>query len=82
MTLCVSVHELCRFVLADLAGLCRCKVVLEYFEESTAVMPTTGPCCDVCQTHEAELSDASQHMEIVLQAVQTREGHGEKKVHK
>ncbi len=67
-------------MLADLAGQCRRKTILEHFEDNTANVSTTGVCCDVCQHDEVESSNACAHMEIVLNAVKDYGGHGEKKV--
>ncbi len=77
----VRTWPLYRFVLADLGGQCRRKAILEHFEENTASVSTTGVCCDVCQCDQMESTNASGHMEVVLNAVKDYGDHGEKKVH-
>ena len=78
VVLCVHTWSLCRFVLANLAGQCRRKTILEHFEESTANVLTTGVYCDVCQHDGIESSNACVHTEIVLNAVKDYGGHREK----
>ena len=56
-------------MLADLAGQCRRKTILEHLEESAANVSTKGMCCDVCQHDGIESSNAYVHMEIVLNSM-------------
>lgn len=80
----VILYSLCsfhltRFVHAGLAGLCRRKVILEYFSEDAKNAIATGPCCDVCLS-KVEMVDAQDEVTTVLKTVMGLPGHGEKKV--
>ena len=68
-----------RFVLANIGGICRRKVLLEYFDQDTSDLVCTGHCCDVCVATTEE-KDMQDEMKAVVQGVQSLTNKGEKKV--
>ena len=66
---------------SEIAGMCRCKVILEFFEESTADFVYESICCCFCESCKSEFfSDAQEEIKLVLEAVNDLPGFGEVKV--
>ena len=68
----------CRFVYSDVGGICRRKIILEYFGEDTA-LTETDHCCDACES-TLDMKDAQKQLVAILNAVVEKPGFGEKKV--
>ena len=64
-----------------MGGICRRKVILEYFGEDTTNSTATekGQCCDVCESN-TDMEDAQKQLVAILNVVIEKPGFGEKKV--
>ena len=72
-----------RFTLAHIAGICRRKILIEYFGEDACNTTSTGTCCDVCDSKTPSTSqprDIQQELGMVLRCVHSLGNKGEKKV--
>lgn len=70
-----------RYAMADLAGMCRRKVLLSSFGENfdTEADKDTDNCCDVCRM-EIQLQDMSEELKIVVDAINNVGAKGEVKI--
>ena len=69
-----------RFVNANLAGMCRRKLLLEMFGEESTSSTYTEDCCDVCMYEEHIDSDFKEELKVLIDAVDHLGGMGEVKI--
>lgn len=65
---------------SHLIGQCQRKVIMDYFEEGSAISPVSYSCCDVCENQSEDILDRREEVVTVLRAVQEIPGNGEIKV--
>jgi len=69
-----------RFVNANLAGVCRRRLLLEMFGEESTSSTSTEDCCDVCMYKVRNYSDFKEELKVLIDAVDHLGGMGEVKV--
>jgi len=69
-----------RFVNANLAGVCRRRLLLEMFGEESTSSTSTEDCCDVCTYKVHNYSDFKEELKVLIDAVDHLGGMGEVKV--
>ena len=72
-----------RYVLSHQSGICRRKMILELFDESTTEYETGGGCCDVCSTQkkpEPKMQDCTEELKVLVSAIDEIGSKGEVKL--